>query len=275
MSEAKQGRIIPGPDRSKSWRAVRRVLLVFTIVLAAAITACQVHYYQERQTPAVQGVVRDMETGKPIAGAHVSVTVFGFPADPIAAIASPPKWALAGTTVTTGADGRFSLQAQRPSPKDTGVSWLSYLFWGPDTKTAIGVFVWAPEYMTVLSEAEDFFWTQDPILDKWYDPHAPPIEVRRSGDLKRGFDYTVEIKRAVTEKDWEDKCRMTINNTNPLYEPGASWLFSDLTGYLERWPEGEKSGEYTIKIADLGMAVSANVCGEKGVVSLSLPSSRK
>lgn len=22
------------------------------------------------------------------------------------------------------------------------------------------------------------------------------------------------------------------------------WLFTDLTGYLERWPEGEKAGEY-------------------------------
>jgi hypothetical protein len=227
---------------------VRRILLGFTVLLATAITACQVHYYQARKTPAVRGIVRDMQTGKPIKDAYVCATVFGFPADPVAAIASPPKWALAGTTVTTGDDGRFALEARRPSPKDTGVSWWSYVLWGPDEKTAIGVFVWTPEYQTVLSEAKGFSWTRDPILDKWYDPHDPPIRVRRSGDLKRGFDYAVDVKRAVTEKDWEDKCRMTLNNTNPSHEPGASWLFSDLTAYLEKWPEGQKVGEFYIAL---------------------------
>ena len=107
MNQADEASVsVPG-DHPARRRLVRRIFLGFTLLLATAIAACQVHYYQARKTPAVRGIVRDMQTGKPIKDAYVCVTVFGFPADPVAAIASPPKWALAGTTVTTGADGRF------------------------------------------------------------------------------------------------------------------------------------------------------------------------
>ena len=121
-------------------------------VLVLCITACQVHYYRERRTPEVRGVVLDAESGKPVAGADVGATIFGFPSNPLAGLASPPRWALAGQTMTTKADGAFSLPSQRPSPAATGVSWLSYLLWGPMQKRSIGILVYAPEYIPLTAK---------------------------------------------------------------------------------------------------------------------------
>ena len=222
----------------------RRVFLGTAGVLVLCITACQVHYYRERRTPEVRGVVLDAENGKPVAGADVGVTVFGFPSNPLAGMASPPRWALAGEMLTTTSDGTFILPSRCPSPESTGVSWLSYLLWGPMQKRSIGILVYAPEYIPLISEADGFDWTTDPWVAAASAGSKSVVKVTRTGSLKAGFRYTLHMRRAVTRKDWESKCALTKQVASSHGEPYQTWLFNDLTGYLERWPQGEKAGEY-------------------------------
>ncbi len=222
----------------------RRGFLGAAGLLLLCITACQVHYYRERRTPEVRGVVLDAESGKPVVGADVGVTVFGFPSNPLAGMASPPRWALTGEMLTTTSDGTFILPSRCPSPESSGVSWLSYLLWGPMQKRSIGILVYAPEDIPLISEADGFDWTTDPWVAAASAGSGSAVKVTRTGSLKAGFRYTLHVRRAVTQKDWESKCALTKQVASSHGEPYQTWLFNDLTGYLERWPQGQKAGEY-------------------------------
>ena len=228
----------------------RRGFLGAAGLLLLCITACQVHYYRERKTPEVRGVVLDAESGKPVVGADVGVTVFGFPSNPLAGMASPPRWALTGEMLTTTSDGTFILPSRCPSPESSGVSWLSYLLWGPMQKRSIGILVYAPEYIPLISEADGFDWTTDPWVAAASAGSKSVVKVTRTGSLKAGFRYTLHVRRAVTQKDWESKCALTKQVASSHGEPYQTWLFNDLTGYLERWPQREKAGEYLLILMD-------------------------
>ncbi len=233
-------------------KVVTRIMLGFVAILLCGITACQVHYYKARRTPAVSGKVVDIETGEPIKGADVSVQVFGFPSDPIAAIASPPKWQLAGDMLKTDSQGSFSFPSQVPPLKDSGVSPLSYIIWGPDEQIGLGINVFSKEHITVSSQTDGFEWTTDELY-----LHGPKQEngenaiiVSRKKIKEHEYQYTIKIKRAVTEMEWESKCGMTILHTGLGMEPDSEWLFRDLVGYLERYPEGKKAGDYALLLLD-------------------------
>ncbi|MGA9750649.1 MAG: hypothetical protein WBS54_02555 [Acidobacteriota bacterium] len=228
----------------------RRGFLGAAGLLLLCITACQVHYYRERRTPEVRGVVLDAQSGRPVVGADVGVTVFGFPSNPLAGMASPPRWALAGEMLTTASDGTFILPSRCPSPTATGVSWLSYLLWGPMQKRSIGILVYAPEYIPLISEAHGFDWATDPWVAAASAGSGSVVKVTRTGSLKAGFQYRLHVKRAVTQEDWEKKCALTKQIASSQGEPYQTWLFNDLTGYLERWPQGEKAGEYLLILMD-------------------------
>ena len=237
----------------------RRGFLGAAGLLLLCITACQVHYYRERRTPEVRGVVLDAESGKPVVGADVGVTVFGFPSNPLAGMASPPRWALTGEMLTTTSDGTFILPSRCPSPESSGVSWLSYLLWGPMQKRSIGILVYAPEDIPLISEADGFDWTTDPWVAAASAGSGSAVKVTRTGSLKAGFRYTLHVRRAVTRKDWESKCALTKQVASSHGEPYQTWLFNDLTGYLERWPQGQKAGEYVVALADLAIAHGATL----------------
>jgi hypothetical protein len=57
-----------------------------------------------------------------------------------------------------------------------------------------------------------------------------------------GFYYKILLKRPLTETQWRAK----IDSVNLGLDQDSEErrLFTDLTGYLERWPEGEKAGDY-------------------------------
>ena len=227
-------------------KVVTRIMLGFVAILLCGITACQVHYYKARRTPAVSGKIVDIETGEPIKGADVSVQVFGFPSDPIAAIASPPKWQLAGDMLKTDSQGSFSFPSQVPPLEDSGVSWWSYILWGPDKQTGIGVNVYTKDHITVASDSEGFEWKLDDFYETYFrgENNEKLVTVERERKGERSFEYTIKVKTAITERDWEIKCKDTILHTRLGREPDETWLFNDLVGYLERFPEGEKAGDY-------------------------------
>ena len=84
------------------------------------------------------------------------------------------------------------------------------------------------------------------------------MKVTRTGSLKAGFQYRLLVKRAVTQEDWEKKCALTKQIASSQGEPYRTWLFNDLTGYLERWPQGEKAGGCMEAALSTGMGAS---CG--------------
>lgn len=233
-------------------KVVTRIFLGFVAILLCGITACQVHYYKARRTPAVAGKVVDIETGEPIKGADVSVQVFGFPSNPIAAIASPPKWQLAGDMLKTDSQGSFSFPSQVPPLEDSGVSWWSYILWGPNKQTGIGVNVYTKDHITVASDSEGFEWKLDDFYETYFrgENNEKLVTVERERKGERSFEYTIKVKTAKTERDWEIKCKDTILHTGLGREPDETWVFNDLVGYLERFPEGEKAGDYVLLLLD-------------------------
>jgi hypothetical protein len=232
--------------KSSRFKVIKRILFVFVILFICGITACQIHYYRARRTPTVSGRVVDIETGEPIKDTDVLVKIYGFPSDPIAAFASPPKWLLASGILKTDSEGKFSFPSQVPPLEDSGVSWLSYLLWGPDEQIGIGVDAFPKEYITVASESEGFDWNKDPYFFTGYNGENDKsnICVSRQELEKQGFEYLIETKKAITEKDWQIKCHETILHYYSPTEKGTEWLFRDLVGYLEKYPNGEKAGVY-------------------------------
>jgi hypothetical protein len=237
-------------------RIIRRILLVFVILLICCITACQVHYYKARKTPAVSGRVVDIETGVPIAGADVLVAIYGFPSNPIAAIASPPRWTLTRAYLKTDNKGEFFFPSEIPPLKNAGNSWWSYAVFGPDRQIGIGVYVFPKDHVTVASRNEGFDWNEDPLylLGPKDEKGKPLINVLRRHNNQSAFEYTLKTKKAESEKEWEAKCASTllhyqdVAHWESLDEPGKTCLFNDLVGYLERYPQGEKAGNYMEEI---------------------------
>jgi hypothetical protein len=73
-----------------------------------------------------------------------------------------------------------------------------------------------------------------------------------------GFYAHIALAKPIDEVGWRRQCDLTIQ-THDEGHGSEEWLFHDLTGYLERWPEGEEAGEYIIELSDLGMEFSASV----------------
>ncbi|MEW6758689.1 MAG: hypothetical protein AB1347_10750 [Acidobacteriota bacterium] len=72
------------------------------------------------------------------------------------------------------------------------------------------------------------------------------FHLERKGTFWLGYCYRIEMERAETQEQWEAKCAATLSLSG-RYAPreiADEWVFQDLTRYLERWPQGEKAGEY-------------------------------
>ncbi len=224
-------------------KVVTRIMLGFVAILLCGITACQVHYYKARRTPAVSGKVVDIETGEPIKGADVRIEIL---ADFPNYVDKTARLSVAEGLLKTDKNGKFSFPSQELSFENMRVSLPYYLFLGPPPQAAIGVCVFSKDYITVPSETGGFEWKEDSFFYDGFkgEDGKQLIWITREKNIKKGFDYTVQVKKAVTEKDWEEKCRLTLLHTDISGEPDESFRFNDLVGYLERYPNGEKAGEY-------------------------------
>ncbi len=222
------------------------------LVLLMLEGALQILFLVQRRCPSISGVLVDRDTGKPIEGATATANVIGYSRDPLAALAanSGPFGMLPTVFTQTDREGRFSFPVRwAPFNRD---EWYSDLAFGPLKRVGLSILVYSRGYIPLHSHAEGFDWTDNwKIRSSTYKGYILTVEahpefghVTRHGSLGRGFTYRIEMVRAVTEEQWRLKCDETIRIAPCCKEPYATWLFNDLTAYLERWPQGERAGEY-------------------------------
>lgn len=235
-------------------------LVLVLLVLLVGEGALQILFQYQRRCPPVSGVVVDRDTGRPIAGAFVTRQMLGMSRNPLYYLggSSGPTPLLPFAGVLTNPEGRFSFPADRTVMKVSESGDPFIYVYGPDIRQAIRLVVYSPEYIPVRSQEEGFDWKKEEWLSldqehthdmrnpKWKVVGPTGFSVTRSGSLWTGYQYRIEMIKAVTEAQWEEKCHETWL-LNSLYIPKSisdEWLFNDLTGYLERWPQGEKAAEY-------------------------------
>jgi len=235
------------PFRGRWWVKTLKLTLVAVIlynVIAFFLMWC----------PPVRGVVVDIDTGKPIRGAIVQKFGEGpfiFPSEKIEGL----HVAGADAQATTGANGRFSFPpaAVRPTPGKAG--WLGTLYpfqWFNTVK----VRVWEKDYIGVNSYKKGLWWSKSNPRDS-----GGYCKVVRYRIPFIGFFYRISLKKAVTEKEWVTKIGSVNLSGLPLPQSKdveQQRLFDDLTGYLERWPKGEKAGFYFQRLLETGLVES---CG--------------
>jgi hypothetical protein len=255
MNESREELVIPRPGRlrrflrwwiigrwwAKPLKAFLAVLLVYNI-LAFLLMWC----------PPVKGVVVDISTGKPIEGAIVQKAAGG----PFIFPSLWPGGAHTGgafSQTVTDKSGRFSFPGAFAHPTPSEYSWFMVL-WPFQWVDRVDLRAWDKNYVGVLCAKRGLWWLRDrPNRSEGV------CEVRRYRLPILGFYYQILLKQPMTEKEWVVKIGSVSLDLNGQGSAEQGRLFSDLTGYLERWPEGEKAGEFIIQLADLGMAVSATV----------------
>ena len=203
--------------------------------------------------PPVGGQIVDADTGKPVAGAEVCVYLqFSILMPVETADSQGGRVDLA----KTDAQGRFFLRPRSgllwlgDDPDNGPYNSLFGLYPGKWTNTVV-LWVYSPALVT--SELRDdhprFFRAS------YHEYYATATRTRLP---LLGYYYTIQIRQAKSEADWEGKCHNTINAA-ALGVPrstGDRWLFNDLTGYLEKWPDGEKAGEYMYAALKTGLLFS-------------------
>lgn len=233
---------------------------VLVLVLIFFETALQLLFQYQRRCPPVSGVVVDRDTGEPIGGAFVTRQMLGMSRNPVYYLggSSGPTPLLPFASQETDRQGRFAFPADKTvmKPADSGDPFI-YLY-GPDIRQALRIIVYSADYVPVRSKEEGFDWKKEEWLSldqehtsdmrnpKWKVIGPTGFSVIRSGDFGAGYHYRIEMVKAVTEAQWEEKCHDTwlLNSLYVSKDISDEWLFNDLAGYLERWPEGEKAGEY-------------------------------
>ena len=247
--------------RSKS--CLRRIAIgaVAVSCLYAFYMAWVLHY------PAVGGLVVDQSTGQAIAGAEVYKAAEGyvFPQE-------RDRLVMGGVgNVVVPVKGTFSFRG------GVGLRWGS--MWPFQYVDRVALWVYAKDCIPVeLSEANNV--TAESLRGGVYGKSfkkdgdwevfpSPYGTFRRKHLFLRGWIYKIEMVKAVSQEQWEAKCDRTLSlaseSPSETTEHSAenAWLFNDLTGYLERWPEGEKSPNYFSELLGTGYIASCDYLQEQ------------
>ena len=141
--------------------------------------------------PPVKGVVLDIDTGKPIAGAIVQKSGEG----PVMLPAEQERYAEgAEAQALTGPNGRFSLPPGTVRLGPGQYSWLAFIL--PAWFNTVHVRVWQKDYIGVDSSKEGLWWRRDkPYRVKGY------CKVKRCRIPILGFRYKILLRKPVTEAD--------------------------------------------------------------------------
>jgi hypothetical protein len=191
--------------------------------------------------PAVGGLVVDQSTGQAIAGAEVYKAAEGyvFPQE-------RDRLVRGGVgNVVVPVKGTFSFRG------GVGLRWGSMCLFQYVDRVAL--WVYAKDHIPVeLSEANNVtaeslrggvygkLFKKDGDWEVFPSPYGT---FRRRHGFLRGWIYKIEMVKTVSQEHWEAKCDRTLSlaseSPSGTTEHSAenAWLFNDLTGYLERWPE--------------------------------------
>lgn len=218
-----------------------RRLLIFAVVLLSYLALLA----WMRWCPAVSGIVVDAETGAPIAGAEI-VRVGEGPF--VISLESHVHYETPEALAKTDSHGLFSV-----SPTLRGnLGVLSFVPYGWVNSIALNVY--QTDY--IPAEIHENVWGEygnpsryKPTWGGWAEATTEKAVFMRRHRLFRGYEYRIQLTRPKNEQDWIVKCRHTIFMHDRYVSPEVSeqWLFDDLTVYLERWPGGEKAGDYYVE----------------------------
>lgn len=221
---------------------VTRSRLRWTLRIGGGVGCYIVFMLWLRWCPQVTGVVVDEESGAAIPGAEIVRVGEGPFLISFEATVHYMSWP---RLVHTDANGRFSIPPTVSSQVDpytlVPFGWVN----------SVALYVYTKDHIPgVMTGA---------VWPEYRSPEAPHVnsdgwEVARRGEATfkrrhrwfRGYEYRIELKRAVTEEDWIHKCDCTlgIHDLHLYSEIGEEWIFSDVITYLEQWPEGKKAKDF-------------------------------
>jgi hypothetical protein len=254
MNESREELVIPRPGRLRrflcwwtrgtSWIRAGKVLLTLLVLynLYACVTL---------RRPPIHGVVVDAETGQPLAGVEICAAARFTVLVPVE---TADRQRGGGGLGVTDKKGRFSL------PSASCVWWHASegadepILWGffiPKWMNEIELHVYDSNYMTQNFGAPPSF-----LIPYFAPPGATPAFHRWRVPFF-GYYYKIVLQKPRDESQWRQKSNNTLMASQ--YLPGAiaqRWLFNDLTGYLERWPEGEKAATYFSALLGTGLIES-------------------
>lgn len=221
-------------------------------MLALAVFLYNVVTFVLMWCPPVQGIVLDIDTHRPIEGALVQKQGLG-------PFAFPAMTQAGGRTGGgeaerhTDPQGRFSFPGVFAHPTHQTHAWFGVL-WPFQWLDTIDLTVWHPGYIGVSSLKEGFWWRADkPRSSGGY------CMVSRYRIPLLGFRYTILLRRPETESEWQVKIgSVNLGGLEGGQKTEEERLFNDLTGYLERWPKGEKAGEYYKLVWETASLVPCN-----------------
>jgi len=225
------GALFLWPFRGRWW--VKALKLTFVAVILYNVIA-----FVFMWCPPVRGVVVDIDTGKPIRGAIVQKSASG----PILTYSESPYGARTGgadAQMVTGPDGRFSFPGAfaHPTLKDTSAF---DVYWPFQWLDSIDLSVWQRDYIGASSFKIGMWWFREsPERSEGY------CRVERYRIPFLGYRYRILLKKPATEAEWQVKISsVDLGGGVKRDEQEQQRLFDDLTGYLERWPKGERAGTY-------------------------------
>jgi hypothetical protein len=210
------------------WARSSKLLLV--AVLLYNLYACAV-----MRIPPVHGIILDKDTGKPIAGAEIfrvgsSTPFFG--------LADYPYMGWAPSFTVSDSQGRFFFPAVNGRLGEREAVWLDFL-WPFQWIDRVDLAGYHKDYVSFSAYGGGLWHSYCPPAG---DDLLPYTSVRRRRIPILGLYYMIHLAQPKTKQEWLAKI-YSIPGTGHE-DRDASWKFNDLTGYLERWPEGEKAGEY-------------------------------
>jgi hypothetical protein len=242
------------PQRSLVQRIGLGALAAFSIYML--YMAWVLHY------PMLQGIVLDRLTGIPILSAQVYKAAQGS--------VFPSEKAVLGMggedNVTVPANGVFSFRG------GLGLSWG--LLWPFQNVDRVAIWVYAKDYIPLeLSEPDSVsresleggaYWHSFKKDGDWEIFPSTSGTVKRRRLLGRGWTYRIEMVKAVTKEQWVEKCNRTLAFSSDFPSgrytqcPEDQWVFQDLVGYLDKWPEDEAAPHYMAALLQTGYVASCD-----------------
>jgi len=219
------------PLKGKGWR--RWVRVTVAVLALYNLYACVA-----MRRPPVWGRVVEKETGKPIAGAEVYVQA------------------------TCAIVGPHGLWGPRASGLGSAVTHQSGFFFIPGGSSFVCTPWWTFETSLVARSQE---WVtcaavrEGSSFKGQVQQSGPHIRVQWMKIPIIGHLCLMQMAGATSEDEWKEKCDSTTKVKDWVPEDVAGrWLFDDLVGYLERWPEGEKAKDYYLQLWETANLVPCN-----------------
>lgn len=205
-------------------------------------------------TPPVKGIVVDVETGQPIEGVEIIRQGQG---GTIAPTEKEYSWISCPNHTTTGKDGTFNIPGTFKSGfggdvQFTPTVWINEIgLYADHTEYVCSKSPYGKTHPAIVDAKKPY----KPTTNGWEEGRSPygyAFYERRKLWFFRGYEYRIRLKRAETEEEWRAKCECALNVNFKFMqsEPAANWVFNDLVGYLERFPNGEKAGDIALILLD-------------------------